>query len=307
MFLVSGFGAPGVPVNAGRNVGSAFGEINVPLLKGLEADAAVRYDNYQRVGNTVNPKGSLRWQPVDKILIRASRGTGFRAPTLVDLYQPEARGITSNGSRDLVRCPIGTTGLVDCSTQFVTIGGGNPALQPEKSRSTTFGLLFEPTKDYSIGLDFFRIEVTDVIRTGLSPAVILGDPGTYASYIRRGPTDGNPSGVGPITGISQSLTNLGKTVISGVDVDLKGRVLATPGNKVTLWLNGTYLGKYDQQHLDGSFTRRSTSPQRWGSASRSAGGTRRASPGKAARGLPASRRTTRWATTTFAPACSRRR
>ena len=259
-FLVLGFGAAGVPISATRKVASTYAELNAPLLKGLEADIAVRYDKYQGVGSTVNPKASLRWQPVDTVLMRASVGSGFRAPTLVDQYSPEARGITSNGSRDLVRCPQGTTGQLDCSTQFVTIGGGNPALQPEKSKSATLGLLFEPTKNYSIGIDYFLTEVTDVIRTGLSTATILADPIKYASYIRRGPPDGNPSGVGPIIGIDQSLTNLGKTIVSGIDVDLKGRVLVTSEDRVTGRLNGTYLLKYDQRNLDGSYTSAINSP-----------------------------------------------
>ena len=253
-FLVLGFGAAGVPLSAQRKVASTYAEVNVPIIKGLEADAAVRYDKYQNVGSTVNPKGSLRWQPVDAVLLRASLGTGFRAPTLVDQYSPPARGITTNGSRDLVRCPPGTTGLVDCSTQFVTIGGGNPGLSPEKSKSATWGILLEPTKNVSVGVDYFRTEVKDIIRTGLSAATILGNPATYTSYIRRGPPDGNPSGVGPIIGIDQSLTNLGKTVVAGIDVDLKGRVQVTPQDRVTGRLNGTYLTKYDQQNLDGSFT-----------------------------------------------------
>ena len=186
--------------------------------------------------------------------MRASFGTGFRAPTLVDLYQPEARGITTNGSRDLVRCPIGVTGIVDCSTQFVTIGGGNPALKPEKSRSKTLGFVYEPTKDYSIGVDTFLVQVKDVIRVGLTTATILGDPVRFANFIRRGAPDGNPSGLGPIIGIDQSLTNLGKTNVGGLDIDLKGRVFNASGNRVTLRLDGTYFTRYDQQNLDGSYT-----------------------------------------------------
>lgn len=254
-FLVSGFGAAGVPVDANRNVKSTFVEVNVPILKSLVADAAVRYDNYQRVGSTVNPKGSIRWQPVDTFLVRASVGTGFRAPTLLDLYQPEARGITTNGSRDIIRCNAAApTVIVDCSTQFVTIGGGNPNLKPEKSKSTTLGFLFEPTKDFSVGIDAFIVELKDVIRTGISTATILADPVKYASYIRRGPPDGNPSGLGPIIGIEQSLTNLGKTNIAGFDLDIKGRVLNTADDKVTLRLNGTYTSRYDQQNLDGTYS-----------------------------------------------------
>ena len=253
-FEISGFGAPGVPVNASRNVESAFAEVNVPILKSLEATAAVRYDNYEQVGSTVNPKGSIRWSPVETLLFRASLGTGFRAPTLLDLYQPEARGITTNGQRDRVRCPVVVATIQDCSNQFVTLGGGNPLLQPEKSKSTTFGVLFEPTKDVSIGVDAFVIALKDVIRTGLSIATILGDPVTYASYIRRGPPDGNASGVGPIIGIDQSLTNLGKVNVEGIDLDLRARVLNTAEHRATVRMTGTYMSRYDVENIDGSFT-----------------------------------------------------
>ena len=63
-FLVSGFGAPSVPIAASRNVTSAFAEVNVRVLKSLEVNAAVRYDNYQRVGSstkeTLNKSPSCR-------------------------------------------------------------------------------------------------------------------------------------------------------------------------------------------------------------------------------------------------------
>ncbi|MDE2080452.1 MAG: TonB-dependent receptor [Burkholderiales bacterium] len=254
LFLVSGFGSAGVPVSGSRNVASAYAEVNVPILKTLEADAAVRYDRYQRVGSTVNPKGSLRWQPIEQLLVRGSWGSGFRAPTLFDLYQPPANGITTNGQRDRVRCPVVDPANIDCSAQYVTITGGNPGLKPEKSESITLGFVIEPNKRYSLGLDFFHVTVKDIIRTGLAYQTILGDPVTYAGYLVRGAPDGNPSGVGPILGINQGLTNLGKTIVGGVDVDAKARVLSEPGQRVTLRLAGTYMSKYDQQNLNGSYT-----------------------------------------------------
>ena len=254
-FLVAGFGGAGVPLAASRNVESAFVEANVPIVKGFDFDLAVRYDNYQRVGNTVNPKASFRFQPSEMLLFRAAAGHGFRAPTLPDLYAPQSFGITTNGQRDLIRCPQGgpTTGI-DCSNQFVTVLGGNPTLKPEKSTSTSYGVLIEPTKDYSIGIDAFIISLKDVIRAGVPVATILADPKTYASLIQRGPTDNDPSGVGRIIGISQTLTNLGKVNVEGVDFDLKGRFINTPEFKMTSRLNGTYMSKYETQNLDGSFT-----------------------------------------------------
>ena len=253
-FLVSGFGAAGVPLAADRNVTSGYAEVNVPVLKALEVNAAVRYDNYQRVGSTTNPKASVKWRPAEEVLLRASVGTGFRAPLLSDLYSPEARGITSNGSRDLLRCPIGTSGTIDCSTQFVTIGGGNPTLQPEKSTSYTMGLVVEPVKNVSLGFDVYKVEISEVIRNALSTATILGDPARYAAYIQRGAPDGNASGQGPITGILQGLVNLGKVQVEGIDIDLTGRVAITPADRLTLRLNGNYVSKYDVQNTDGSYT-----------------------------------------------------
>ncbi len=46
----------------------------------------------QRFGGTVNPKFALRWQPVRALVVRGSWGTGFRAPTLPDLFTPVIHG-----------------------------------------------------------------------------------------------------------------------------------------------------------------------------------------------------------------------
>jgi iron complex outermembrane receptor protein len=252
-FLVSGFGAPSVPISAARSVGSAYAEFSAPIIKGLEVDIAGRFDHYEGVGHTVNPKASIRWQPIEQLLFRAAVGKGFRAPSLTDLFLPPVRGITTNGQRDLIRCPV-ITASTDCSNQFVTIAGGNAALQPEKSRSQTIGFVFEPNKDYSLGVDAFYVAVKDTIRAAFSVAQILGNPTQFASLIQRGAPDGNPSGVGPIIGIAQGQVNAGRTNVSGFDVDLKGRVYNTPGDKVTLGLDGTYFTRYDQQNpLDGSY------------------------------------------------------
>ena len=252
-FLVSGFGAPGVPIDAGRNVASAYVEFNAPIFKGLEVDIAGRFDHYEGVGRTFNPKASIRWQPIEQLLFRAAIGNGFRAPTLTDLFLPAAKGITTNGQRDLVRCPV-VTASTDCSNQFVTILGGNASLKPERSKTQSAGVVIEPTKDYSLGFDIFYVAVKDTIRAPFSVAQILANPVTLSSFIQRGAPDGNASGVGPITGIVQTNVNAGRTNVSGVDIDLRGRVYNTAADKLTLALDGTYFTRYDQQNLlDGSY------------------------------------------------------
>ena len=56
---------------------------------------ALRWDHYSEVGNTTNPKIGLRWQPMQSLLLRASAGTGFRAPSLSDLKRPTIFGTTA--------------------------------------------------------------------------------------------------------------------------------------------------------------------------------------------------------------------
>jgi len=82
---ITGQGGNQLPEDAARSVESAYLEVNMPILHSLDVDAAVRYDHYQNVGSTVNPKGSLKFQPVDWWLLRASAGSGFRAPSLTDV------------------------------------------------------------------------------------------------------------------------------------------------------------------------------------------------------------------------------
>jgi iron complex outermembrane receptor protein len=256
---IAGLGGNAFPVAGSRNVTSAYAELAIPIIKKLDADVAARYDNYQGVGSTVNPKASLRWQPTNSFMMRSSVGTGFRAPSLTDLYTPQATSVTGNGTRDPVRCPDLKTGAsADCNAQFTTITGGNPNLQPEKSLSYTFGILVEPIKELSISVDAFRVNLKNAIVVGgLSSTYFLANADRaqqYSAFIVRGPADSNPSGVGPITGIIQTNANLFKTQLAGVDLDGTYRLRLASGNRFTARLSGTYLGKYDVQGPSGAYT-----------------------------------------------------
>ena len=69
---ISGYGGNFLPVDKTRNVGALWFETNVPIVRTLDVSAAVRYDNYQGVGNKTTPKASARWQPVKQFLVRGS-------------------------------------------------------------------------------------------------------------------------------------------------------------------------------------------------------------------------------------------
>ena len=256
---IAGLGGNAFPVVGARNVSSAYAEVSAPLARKLDLDVAARYDNYQGVGSTVNPKASIRWQPRSWFMFRSSVGTGFRAPSLTDLYTPQASGVAANGTRDPIRCPnLATGAATDCSFQFTTLTGGNPDLRPEKSLSYTAGILVEPIRDLSISFDAFRVNLKNAIVVGgLSSTYYLANAARaaqYAAYIVRGAPDGNASGVGPIIGLLQTNANLFKTQLSGVDVDAKYDWKMASGDRIAARISGTYLGKYDVQGPDGSYT-----------------------------------------------------
>ncbi len=102
---VTGYGGNLLDISHDRTVWAVFGELNIPILKNLEGNIAVRYDHYSDFGSTTNPKFSLRYQPVPSLLLRGSWGTGFLAPSLYELWNPAAPGLSQPGVSDPLRCP----------------------------------------------------------------------------------------------------------------------------------------------------------------------------------------------------------
>ncbi|HVO05643.1 MAG TPA: TonB-dependent receptor [Burkholderiaceae bacterium] len=251
---IAGYGGNLLVTDQARNVEAAFGELNMPLAKGLEVNAALRFDHYQGVGSSTTPKASARWQPVPSLLLRGAVGKGFRAPSLQDLYLPVTNNVTPAGTTDPLRCP--TTGSrTDCQTQFTTINGGNPDLKPEKSTNATLGLVLAPTSNTSLAIDAFKINLKDTIVNGVTASTILGDLDKYGYLVTRGPVDpAFPTLPGPIVSITQTNLNLGETRVAGIDLDGRWTIGASEYGKFAASLTGTYFTKYDVQNPDGSFS-----------------------------------------------------
>ena len=250
---LSGFGGNLLPLSRDRDTWAAFAELNVPIARTLEANIAVRRDDYSDFGGTTNPKFGLRWQPTRNVLLRASYGTGFLAPSLFQLYNQNITGVSQAGLNDPLRCP--TTGdTIDCVTQFPVLFGGNPALQPEESKQRSLGIVLEPMAGMSFSADYFHLELSETVTTGIGPAAILGDLAQYGYLVTRGPVQPQfPNLPGPITQIDQRFINLGRVRISGIDASFQYAAPRTAMGRFRASLSGTYLIKYDIQQLDGSW------------------------------------------------------
>jgi iron complex outermembrane receptor protein len=222
-----------------RRISSVFTELSAPFTKEIEAQFAVRYDNYSGVGNTTNPKAGIRWQPSKELLVRGSVGTGFRAPSLADLKRPTTFGTTSSVLTDPQCVATGDT-LDNCTDQWNVERRSNPNLKPEKSKQFSLGAVFEPRTGLNFSIDYWNIQKKNVIST-LGEQVIVENPDKYnGRYIERD-VDGF------ITNIILQKENQGRLKTSGIDLGVELRGQKGDYGRFGLGVSGTYILKYDRQ------------------------------------------------------------
>lgn len=261
-----------------RDVTALYTEFVFPLIPKLEATVAGRFDRYSDSGNSFNPKLALRYQPTRQLLLRGSFNTGFRAPTLYNIYQPAQLTFTSDAYDDPLLCPGGVavppaSGGVVCNQQvLVRFGGpvdfGKPvdSLKPEKSRTFNVGFAIEPARNATFGVDLWFVRLRDQIG-GLPEQAIFGDPARYASRILRcSQIDPalraqidvclNFPTFDPIAFIDAPTENLGEIKTRGVDLSFAYRTGATPYGVWGFTLDGTYVDQYDyQREKNGEFVK----------------------------------------------------
>jgi iron complex outermembrane receptor protein len=216
-------------VDGSRNSLAAYTEFALPLTKTLESQAALRYDRYSDFGSTVNPKVGLKFKPSAEFLIRANWGRGFKAPSLPEITPSSAFFFTTI-----------TEPLTGAASQIAGSINANPNLKPERSRSTTLGFVWEPTVDFSLGVDLYEIKRTDQV--------------TFEDFqaIADNPTDPRAFR-DPVTGfvlsIAGAYTNLGETFTRGADFDIRFKQRTTIG-AFTTRLNATYLDSFEIDGLE---------------------------------------------------------
>jgi iron complex outermembrane receptor protein len=145
-------GIGGITSDGDRHSKSAFAEFTIPVLRDLEVQLAGRYDHYSDFGSTVNPKLGLRWQPRENLLLRGSAGTGFKAPTLQELYSEEIFSFES------VFDPV--TGEV---VEVPTLASGNRKLDAEESDNFSLGVVWDVTSNWDMSLDWWKIKNEDAV------------------------------------------------------------------------------------------------------------------------------------------------
>ncbi len=175
-------------VEGSRTTQALFMELDVPISKSLDLDVSDREDRYSDFGRTNNGKIAVRFQPYSFLTFRGTASTGFRAPTLFDLYQPnniEASTSGTMGTNNPFCSPPQSSGVwiaATCGTQGLGLFGGNRHLTPETSENFDFGAIIAPIQNMGITLDYYRILVANAIGT-IPAEAIYGNPTQFASDI----------------------------------------------------------------------------------------------------------------------------
>lgn len=220
-----------------RSVVAGFIEAALPFTRTVEAQVAARNEYYSDFGNALVPKLGLKVKPSRELLLRATWGRGFRAPTLPELYI-----VTSTG-----------TSIIDpfngqVVQTRITIAG-NPDLEPERSRNTLVGFVLAPGPDFSFSIDYYDISQTDFVFFEDPQVVVNND---FAS--RQAGGAGDPRVIrdpatNQVVNVSITFNNVTTLKTSGFDIDLRGAVRSTVG-RFSARLNAAYVTKYEWRGID---------------------------------------------------------
>jgi iron complex outermembrane recepter protein len=223
---------------------------NRPLVDKLEIDAAVRYSDYSTVGSKSTSKLGLLYRPVPALSMRGTWSQGFRAPSILELYQGQR--VTNFPTVD--PCNGGGAGKPGCAgvpasynqSQFnggLTPGvvAGNTQLKPESAETYAVGFTLAPQqalKGMSLTADKFRIKVKDAIAAQTATQIMqtCANTNVFCDLVQRGAS-------GEVTRLVQAVVNLSRIEVEGIDATLR-YTTPTAGAKIDAALDVAYLQSY---------------------------------------------------------------
>jgi iron complex outermembrane receptor protein len=233
-----------------RDITAEFAELSVPILDNLQAQVAVRHEDYGgTVGDTTNPKLSVRWQLLDSFALRGSVGTTFRGPL----------------QSQLLNSPVTALAFTPAAggyKPYDTFGSQN--LKPEEAFTFNVGMILK-AGGFSGTLDYWSYDFTDSLENESGTEMVAAFFGTVApSATNPNPPNqcGNPiyaglqsrfTFVNNVCGIGSLLRTRINTIngpdqkISGVDAALSYRFDDVLSGVLTLGTEATYTMEYKRE------------------------------------------------------------
>lgn len=188
-FGIGSNGFPGFPpsaeVDESRASYSLWIDAEQEFTTNILSSLAVRYENYEDFGQTLDFKAATRIEYSPNFSVRGAFSTGFRAPTA---GQANIRNVSTN----FLISPTCAVPTEPCLTDEVTLSPTDPlsvlkggeVLQPVRSRNVTAGIMYNKA-GFDIEFEYYRIDVDDrIARTSPIPVT----PADIAELEQRGQT-----------------------------------------------------------------------------------------------------------------------
>ena len=208
-------GAEGSSVAGSRTVWAFYSELAVPIVKGLDAQLAARFERYSDFGSTTKPKLALAYKPLPWLLLRGSYSQSFLAPNLSYLYTKQITQFSDTSLEDPKRPG-------DAPRQIQTRGGGNPNLQPEDTDTIYGGVQVQPTgalKGWTFAVDWFQFKQKNLIAQ-LGPDFILANEDLLPGMVVRNPPAAGET-VGVVNYVLDFYANFDRVTYRGFDFDIR--------------------------------------------------------------------------------------
>ena len=263
--------SPTGDVEGDRRVTSLFGELQVPIFDKVNAQFALRHEDFSDVDSSTVGKFAVGWDATDWLMLRGSFSTAFRAPNIIQINE---KIVVRTGNRDdytidRVQQLTGTDdGDVDSRYSVQRQATGAENLLPEESDNWSVGFVLTPgdigllvtadwwsiEKENTIGL-FGRNNhtVNDMVlrfANGTSNCdTFMGNP----AVVREAPDDGTleyfeAAGicpVGEIKYVADNYLNLATRTIEGHDIALYYSIESAIGDFDVRYV-GSFIDSFDQ-------------------------------------------------------------
>ncbi len=242
-----------------RTVGGLYTEFDAPLLEQLEVDVGGRFDHYSDFGSAFSPKIGFKYKPFDSLAVRGTFSRGFRAPSFPENGSSESVGFARYTVPASFAALHGNNGYVQpYSLGYDTVGNNN--IKPERSKSYTLGVVYQPIDQLSASVDYYDIKKTRVIGAYDSGAILdayyAGLPlPAGAVVVADKPDPDHPGALARPVIVQAPFVNQNSLRTQGVDIDLIGRFNLTDSTKFISELTATKIFNWDLKLQDGSVQR----------------------------------------------------
>jgi iron complex outermembrane receptor protein len=222
---------PSNEVDASRNSIGVYGDLEWEPTEEFLIGGALRYEDFSDFGDNTSWKVNARYLLGDKGAIRGSYSTGFRAPSLHQIYLSNIQTLVSGGT-------VSNQGTFNNVDPIIRDGLGVPQLTAETSKNITAGITYKPVSNLSLSVDFYNVKVDDRV-------LFTGEIGFDGD-------SGSTNAVEQIL-LDNSITSL-KFFVNAVNTNTTGVDLVANYNNIELGsgkLDATLAANFNETKIDG--------------------------------------------------------